>query len=127
MYPTLYHACLDVLGLDVQVLKLMATFGFFIALAFLAAARSLAAELARKHAGGRMAAARRQLIPERPTTTLHVLLSGVAAFIVAFKIFGIVLGKYSLGEASVGRLWGRRQFGPLRTARPRRICYRRET
>lgn len=46
--PTLYLACLDVLGLDVQVLKLIATFGFFVALAFLAAARYLAAELARK-------------------------------------------------------------------------------
>ena len=41
MYPTLYHALHDLLGLDLQSLKLLNTFGFMVALAFLGAALTL--------------------------------------------------------------------------------------
>jgi phosphatidylglycerol---prolipoprotein diacylglyceryl transferase len=89
MYPTLYHAALDLLGLDLQILKLINTFGFFVALAFLAAARCLASELERKHEQGLLASTQRRYEPPRPTTPLDLLVSGVLAFLVGYKIFGI--------------------------------------
>jgi len=48
MYPTLYHALLDLTGLDWPVLKFLNSFGFFVALAFVGAYLTLVAELRRK-------------------------------------------------------------------------------
>ena len=94
MYPTLFHAVHDLLGLDLQVLKLINTFGFLLALAFLGAARCLASELERKHAAGQIAVTRRQATPPRPPTVLDAALSSAMVFVVAFKVFGIALGEH---------------------------------
>ena len=100
MYPTLFHAVLDLLGVELQVLKLINTFGFFVALAFFGAARVLAAELDRKHALGLLPSTQRPYIPPRPTTWLDVLVSGLLAFLVGYKIFGIWLSEHGLQGGS---------------------------
>jgi prolipoprotein diacylglyceryltransferase len=48
MYPTLYHVFLDLLGWDLPALKLINTFGLFVALAFVTAAATLRREMDRK-------------------------------------------------------------------------------
>src|SRR5690606_9081983 len=96
MYPTLYHAVYDLLGVDLQILKLINTFGFFVALAFLGAARCMALELERKHGLGLLQSTRRPYEPPRPTTPLDLLVSGLVAFVVGYKIFGIAFGEQSL-------------------------------
>jgi phosphatidylglycerol:prolipoprotein diacylglycerol transferase len=100
MYPTLYHAVHDLLGVDLQILKLINTFGFFVALAFLAAARTLAAELDRRYELGLLVATRRRYEPPRPTTPLDLLVSGLLAFVVGYKILGIALGGEGLQGGS---------------------------
>jgi phosphatidylglycerol---prolipoprotein diacylglyceryl transferase len=100
MYPTLYHAALDLLGLDLQILKLINTFGFFVALAFLAAARCLASELERKHELGLLSSTRRPYEPPRPTTPVDLLVSGLLAFVVGYKVLGIALGGEGLQGGS---------------------------
>ncbi|HTV18245.1 MAG TPA: prolipoprotein diacylglyceryl transferase family protein [Polyangiaceae bacterium] len=96
MYPTLYHAVHDLFGVDLQILKLINTFGFFVALAFLGAARCMAAELERKHELGLLESTRRPYEPPRPTTPLDLLISGLVAFVVGYKVLGIVFGESSL-------------------------------
>lgn len=96
MYPTLYHAFHDLLGLELQVLKLINTFGFLVALAFLAAARCLSSELARKHALGLMPAKRREVEPARPPSFGDAVISGLIAFVIAYKFFGVALGEHDL-------------------------------
>jgi len=96
MYPTLYHAALDLLGIELQVLKLINTFGFLVALGFLAAAACLASELERKHAAGKLSPTRRRVQPERPATAFDVALSGMLAFVVGWKLFGVALGEVTL-------------------------------
>jgi phosphatidylglycerol---prolipoprotein diacylglyceryl transferase len=100
MYPTLYHAVLDLFGVELQVLKLINTFGFFVALGFFGAARVLAAELDRKHALGLLPSTRRPYIPPRPTTYVDVLVSGFFAFVVGYKVFGIWLSEHGLQGGS---------------------------
>jgi prolipoprotein diacylglyceryltransferase len=100
MYPTLYHAVHDLLGLDLQLLKLINTFGFLVALAFLAAASCLSLELARRQAIGLIPITRRRVEPPRPTTPLDVLLSGALAFLLGYKVLGVALGEYSLQGGS---------------------------
>ena len=41
MYPTLYHALLDLMGLDLPFLKFLNSFGFFVAVAFFVAVKRL--------------------------------------------------------------------------------------
>ena len=96
MYPTLYHAFLDLFGLELQGLKLINTFGFLVALAFLGAARTLASELDRKYQQGKLPASRRKYEPPRPPSLLDVAISGFLAFLLGFKLFGILLGGYKL-------------------------------
>lgn len=96
MYPTLYHAFHDLLGVDLQILKLLNTFGFFVALAFLGAARVLSVELRRRHALGFIPSTRRRYEPPRPTTLGDVAFSGFMAFVLGYKILGIALGEHGL-------------------------------
>ena len=100
MYPTLYHAVLDLLGVELQVLKLINTFGFFVALGFFGAARVLAGELERKHGLGLLSSTRRPYIPPRPTTFVDMLVSGLLAFLVGYKIGGIWLSEQGLQGGS---------------------------
>src|SRR5688572_30804158 len=100
MYPTLYHAFHDLLGLDLSVLKLLNTFGFFVALAFFAAARTLASELDRKHELGQLPSVRRPYEPPRPMTKGDLALSGVFAFIIGYKVFGVWLSEQTLQGGS---------------------------
>ena len=52
MYPTIYHALLDLTGLDLPFLKFLNSFGFFVALAFVFASWTLGLELRRKEGLG---------------------------------------------------------------------------
>jgi prolipoprotein diacylglyceryl transferase len=85
---------------DLQILKLINTFGFFVALAFLAAARTMASELERKHGLGLLESTRRPYEPPRPTTPLDLLISGLLAFVVGYKILGIMFAGETLQGGS---------------------------
>lgn len=89
MYPTLYHAVFDLTGVELNGLKLINMFGFLVALAFLAAARCLSSELARKHREGWISSTRRRVEPVQPTSPLDLLLSGLMVFVIGWKFFGI--------------------------------------
>ncbi|MEY4550437.1 MAG: hypothetical protein RL685_6632 [Pseudomonadota bacterium] len=96
MYPTLYHAVFDLFGLQLQGLKLINMFGFLVALGFFGAALALGSELERKYALGWFSATRRKYEPPRPPSLLDVSISGLLAFLVGFKLLGILLGEYKL-------------------------------
>jgi len=61
MYPTIYHALLDLFGLDWPWAKLLNSFGFFVALAFLTASYILSLELKRKAKEGLFKAGKRTI------------------------------------------------------------------
>ena len=52
MYPTIYHLFLDWFGLEISFFKFLNSFGFFVALAFIAASWTLSRELKRKENEG---------------------------------------------------------------------------
>ena len=87
MYPTIYHALHDLLGLVLPVLKLLNTFGFFVALAFLGAALCLASELERKHRLGLLASTRRPYVPPQPMRVTDLVVSGLIAFVVGYQTY----------------------------------------
>ena len=85
MYPTLYHAFLDLLGLDLPFLKFFNSFGFFVAIAFYAAYRDLAGELARKTACGLLKPTQRtETVGEAPKV-LDLVLQALIGFVLGWK------------------------------------------
>ncbi|SFW14916.1 prolipoprotein diacylglyceryl transferase [Chitinophaga sancti] len=90
MYPNLFYAFKDLLGLELPFLKLFQTFGFFVAIAFLAAAYTLTSELKRRERLGLLKAVPEKITKGKPVSTTDIIINGVIGFILGFKIIGIV-------------------------------------
>lgn len=110
MYPTLYHAVHDLTGLEIQGLKLINTFGFLVALAFVAAARCLSSELARKHRAGLIPAARRMSEPQQPASPMDLVFSAGLMFLLGFKFFGVDPALHGGNDAQRYLLSGKGNF-----------------
>lgn len=89
MYPNLYYAFKDLFGIEIPVLKVLQTFGFFVAIAFLAAAYVLTIELRRREKLGLLGPVEETVIVGKPASFTDLLISGVIGFIIGFKILGI--------------------------------------
>lgn len=91
MYPTLYHALLDLTGLDWPVLKFLNSFGFFVAIAFMAAYWTLVLELKRKEGIGLIKASTRKVIVGEGAKPGELALQGLTGFILGWKGLYILL------------------------------------
>ncbi len=86
-YPTLSDFLFHHFGIDVPLP--IFSFGFFVALGFLAAAYILSLELKRKEGLGLLPPYKKDIITGKPVSDL--LLSGLLGFVLGYKIFGIAL------------------------------------
>ena len=112
MYPTLYHAVKDLFGWDIPGLQIVMTFGFFVALAFVAAYLAMTAELRRKEKNGELKAVERKR--KKSDRNLDYLSNAGIGFFVGWKLVYLFLNidKYAhdpqsyllSGEGSL--LWG---------------------
>lgn len=91
MYPTLYHALLDLTGLDWPVLKFLNSFGFFVALAFMGAYWTLVLELKRKEGQGLIQATRRKMMVGEGAKPAELIMQGIVGFVVGWKGLYILL------------------------------------
>ncbi len=91
MYPTLYHAFLDLTGIDLPGLKFLNSFGFFVALAFVFASWTLGLELRRREQAGLLKAATRKVIVGAPATLSELVVQGILGFALGFKLLYLVL------------------------------------
>jgi prolipoprotein diacylglyceryltransferase len=97
MYPNLYYAFHDLFGLDIPLLKLLQTFGFFVAVAFLAAAYVLTSELKRREQLGWLTGVPEKIITGKPVSMNEVLIHGLLGFVLGYKILGLA---FEWAEAS---------------------------
>ena len=88
MYPNLYYLVKDVFGFELSGLKLINSFGFFVALAFLAAAWALTKELKRKKEQGLFTYGEEERLVGEPATTTELVINFLLGFIMGFKIIG---------------------------------------
>lgn len=88
MYPRISDLINDLLGTN--ILLPVQTYGFFVALAFLAAGYILYLELGRKEKNGLIAAGTREVIKGRPPQLSEYLISGLLYFVIGFKGGGII-------------------------------------
>jgi phosphatidylglycerol:prolipoprotein diacylglycerol transferase len=85
MYPTLYHALLDLFGLDLPFLRFVNSFGFFVALAFVFASWTLSLELRRRERSGLLKGSVRKVVIGAPATAGDLVGNGVLGFLLGFK------------------------------------------
>jgi phosphatidylglycerol---prolipoprotein diacylglyceryl transferase len=89
MYPNLYYAFKDLFGVDIPALRFVNSFGFFVALAFLAAASILAAELRRKSKAGLLQPVEEQVLVGQPATPWELLTNFILGFVLGYKILAL--------------------------------------
>ncbi len=93
MYPTLYHALLDLTGIDWPWLKMMNSFGFFVALAFLSANYFLLKELKRKESQGLFFYTPKKITEGKPASIFDFITSGLLGFAIGYKFLYIFLNR----------------------------------
>jgi prolipoprotein diacylglyceryl transferase len=86
MYPTLYHAVLDLTGLSLPFLKLFMTFGFFVALSFVAAYTVMKLELKRKEDEPGMEIKKVKEVKGGPASIGEYASSAFFGFILGWKV-----------------------------------------
>jgi len=91
MYPTLYHALLDLTGIDLPGLRFLNSFGFFVALAFLFASWTLGSELRRKEGQGLLQPSIRKVTIGLPATPWELVTSALIGYLIGWKGLHLLL------------------------------------
>lgn len=88
MYPNLYYLIKDLLGIELNALKLVNSFGFFVAMSFVASGYILYLELKRKSALGEFSYTEEKEIIGAPATTGELVSAGFFGFLFGYKLVG---------------------------------------
>ena len=88
MYPNLYYLIDDFFGVKLNGLRLVNSFGFFVALAFVASGFVLYAELKRKESLGEFTPTEESIIIGAPASLSELLTSFFFGFLFGYKIIG---------------------------------------
>jgi len=88
MYPNLYYAFKDLFGIELSGLKLINSFGFFVALCFIISAWALTLELRRKQQQGLFSFTDEKIVIGAPASILDLFLNFVLGFVFGYKIIG---------------------------------------
>ncbi len=89
MYPNLQYAFRDIFGVDVNLLRYINSFGFFVAIAFLLSAFVLALELKRKERSGLLHGTDVKIIIGKPASIAELLLNFGLGFLLGYKFVGL--------------------------------------
>lgn len=89
MYPTLYDAILDIFGISIPAFKIVMMFGFWVAIAFLAANWVMTLEMKRYEKEGKISAAQR--LKSAPNALVEYITSGFIGFLFGFKLVYLAL------------------------------------
>jgi len=96
MYPNLYYAFRDIFGKELNGLRFINSFGFFVAIAFLVAAYVLVLELKRKERAGLLQGTDVKITVGKPATFADLLLNFGLGFLLGYKFVGLFLADDSL-------------------------------
>ena len=98
MYPNLYYLVQDLFGVKLNALKLVNSFGFFVALAFVASGYVLYSELKRKEALGEFIAIEETYIVGASASFSELATSFFFGFLFGFKIIGAFIIENALNN-----------------------------
>src|SRR6202012_1219761 len=96
MYPNLYYALKDLFGINAPFLHFVNSFGFFVALSFIAAAVTLTRELMRKEREGLLFGRDELVMIGKPASPTELTLNFILGFILGFKLVGLITADSAL-------------------------------
>ena len=88
MYPNLYYAFKDIFGVSLSGLKLVNSFGFFVAISFIISAWVLTLELRRRQQLGQFTFSEQSIVIGAPAGFGELLINFLLGFIFGYKIVG---------------------------------------
>ncbi len=98
MYPNLYFVFKDFFGVEWNWLKLINSFGFIVALSFIAAAWVLTIELRRKQSLGLLVHTEQSITVGAPASFADLLTNFILGFILGYKIIGAFITPNALDD-----------------------------
>ena len=98
MYPNLYYLIEDLFGIKLSALRLVNSFGFFVALAFIASGYVLYAEIKRKEALGEFGSIEEKVIVGAPASLSELVTNFFFGFVFGYKIIGAFTIENSLNN-----------------------------
>lgn len=113
MYPNLYSFLKEVFGLEWGWTKIINSFGFFVALAFIAAAYTLVLEFKRKEKQGHLGYTEEEVEVGKPASPVELFLNFTVGFVFGYKIIGAIASPEAMNDpqafifsANGSLLWG---------------------
>jgi phosphatidylglycerol---prolipoprotein diacylglyceryl transferase len=100
MYPTLYHFFYDAFGVEWHWARLLNSFGFFVALAFIAASYTLSLELRRREKLGQFRSEKRKLVTGKAPDWSDIAMHAGMGFLLGWKILYLLLNGARLFSGS---------------------------
>jgi phosphatidylglycerol---prolipoprotein diacylglyceryl transferase len=98
MYPNLYYAFKDLFGVSWNGLRYVNSFGFFVAISFLAAAYILTLELKRKERSGFLYGKDVKIVVGKPASIGELVTNFILGFLLGYKIIGLFISKSPLAN-----------------------------
>ncbi len=93
MYPNLYYVFKDWFGVEWHALSFLNTFGLMVALAFVAAAIVLTAELKRKEKLGLLLPREEMITVGKSASITEILFNALTGFLFGYKLIGLFFSK----------------------------------
>lgn len=91
MYRNLYELVLDLTGLSIGPLRIVQSFGFMMACAFMAAAWVLYTELKRKEALGLVGSTTERVWKDKRSTPTDYAIGALVGFVIGYKLLALIL------------------------------------
>ena len=104
MYPSLYYAIKDLFGWDLPFFKMIQSFGFFVALAFLAGAYLWTKELKRKEQLGLLSTTTTKELIGQKATIAELITSAIIGFLIGYKLIYVAFNFTAFTENTQGFL-----------------------
>lgn len=98
MYPTLYDMFLDLFGLQIPFLRVVQSFGFFVAISFLLAHYTMSLELKRKEKQGLIVPQYKMVEIGKPVSITDYLMSIFMGFVFGYKLLPILFFSSSMAD-----------------------------
>ncbi len=96
MYPNLYYVFKDLFNIEIDNLRFVNSFGFFVAIAFIIAAFVLSKELQRKSSQGLFHSTDMQIMVGEPAKLSDLILNFLLGFFLGYKILALFILKNSV-------------------------------
>lgn len=98
MYPNLFYAFKDLFGIEIPGLKIINSFGFFVAISFLISAWFLSRELKRKQSQGIFTYKETEIIIGKSASLIELASNFIMGFVMGYKLLGVFIIKDALSN-----------------------------